>query len=109
MAKKPRKAKLSISAPSQPKLASAVEKEEKDWKTRDDADRIRRYAELRTDKERHKSALDHLRNEHQTMGSILRETSEDNYAADEGPNQPRMVARAGRKKSTRVPRTGSRR
>lgn len=104
--KKPSKAKLNITAPSQPKLSTTATKEDQEWKTRDDADRIKRYAELTQDRERHQAALDHIKSEHQAIRQIS-----SNYDTGEsvGPIQPRELARAGRKRSVRVPRTGSRR
>lgn len=104
--KKPNKAKLSIKAPSQPALSTAAAKEDEQWKIRDDADKIKRYAELTRDQGRHKAAIDHINSEHQAIRELA-----GSYDADEGagPVQPRALARAGRKKSTRVPRKGSRR
>jgi hypothetical protein len=106
--KKPNKAMLIINAPSQPALATALKKEEDQWKVRDDADKIKRYAELARDEARHKAAMEHIQNEHRAIRQIA-----GDWMADEGqgagPVQPRVLARAGRKKSTRVPRKGSRR
>jgi hypothetical protein len=108
MAKKPTKAKLSIKAPSQPVLAPAARNEDEQYKIKDDADRIRRYAELRQDQDRHKKALDHINNEHRALRSIIGLAGSGSDAG-EGTITPRSVARAGRRKSTRVPRSGSRR
>jgi hypothetical protein len=99
MAKKPNKAKLAISAPSQPMLATSARNEEAQYKLREDADRIKRYAELRKDKARHSAAMDHIRSEHEGVMGL--------DESGEGEPMRRGVARAGRRTSSR--RLGGRR
>ncbi len=93
MAKK--KAKLSITAPTSVSTAADAQRED-EYKLRDDADKIRRYAELRKDKGRHDKAMKHIQGEHDQIRAIA-----GDYEADEGTEQPRVVARAGRKRSVR--------
>ena len=109
MARKPKVAKLSIRPMSQPALATSARKEEEKYQLREDADRVRRYAELAQDKDRHKKVLDHIRSEHSSMMSILGGGGRADAGVSEGTVQPRGLARSGRKKSTRVPRRGARR
>jgi hypothetical protein len=101
MAKKSAKIKLSISAPSTPALATSAKNEEDKWRTQEDADRIKRYAELKRDSARHKAAMEHIRNEHKSVQELGAD-----YEADEGPVEDRTVARVAKRK---VSRTGSRR
>ena len=82
---------------------------EDEWQTRDDADKIKRYAELKGDNKRYNKALDHVTNEHRQMADILSKERLFNYNADNGSVQPRSLARAGRKKSVRVKRSSGRR
>jgi hypothetical protein len=100
MAKKKR-AKLKVTSPSQPVMEG-----EKDWQKREDADRIKRYAELTREPERHRAAMDHINAEHDSIRSLL---GSSEPTGEEGRVMPRAVARSGRKKSIRVPRKGSRR
>ena len=63
-----------------------------EWQLKDDADRIKRYAELKGQSSRFKAALDHVKNEHQSVLSL----------EDKDPSSrknPRGLARAGRKRS----------
>jgi hypothetical protein len=110
MAKKPKKAKLSIKAPSQPSLATTA-KNEDEYQVRDDADKIRNYARLTQDKDRHSKALGHIENEHRAMRDIISGESMErpNTDSDTHTIQPRSMARSGRKKSARAPRSSGRR
>lgn len=105
MAKK-NKAKLSVQSPSQPVLATAASKEDEEYRRRDDADKIKRYAELTREPERHKAAMDHINSEHDSIRSLM---GYQTPKAGENRVLPRPLARSGRKKSIRVRRTGSRR
>jgi hypothetical protein len=77
MARKNRKTIPSISTPDE------------DYQVRDDADKIRRYAELRSNKNRHSKAMSRIKTEHSAIIGL-----DD---GDETTEQPRMLARAGRK------------
>jgi hypothetical protein len=105
MAKR-KKAKLSIFSPSQPVLATAANKEDEEYRRRDDADKIKRYAELTREPERHRAAMDHINSEHDSIRSLM---GYQGPKASDNKIVPRPVARSGRKKSIRVRRTGSRR
>jgi len=83
-------------------MASQPEADDK-WQAQDDADKIRRYAELKSDGKRYSKALEHMANEHRQMASILANESSIGSGSDEGRLQPRSKARAGRKKTARVP------
>ena len=104
MARKPSKAKLGISAPSQPILATAARNEDIQYKIREDADRIKRYAELKKDSPRHKAAMDHIRSEHDVVMGL---DPKADYNADEGRPARRGIARAGRRTASK--RLGGRR
>ena len=98
MAKKPTRAKLRISSPSQSVLATAANNEDIQYKLRDDADRIKRYAELKKDATRHQAAMDHIKSEHDVVMGL---DSQADYNADEGRKARRGVARAGRRTAPR--------
>ena len=110
MAKKRKKAKLNISSPSQETLATSA-KNEDEYQIRDDAEKIRNYARLTQDKNRHSKAMGHIENEHRSMRSIIAGESmrEPDADGDIDTIAPRSLARSGRKKSTRVPRSRGRR
>jgi hypothetical protein len=108
MAKKAKKAKLNIKAPSQSTLATSA-KNEDEWQVRDDASKIRDYARLTQDKNRHSKALGHIENEHRAMQNIIVGESMNTPGADDHTIQPRSVSRSGRKKSSRTPRSSGRR
>lgn len=100
---------MSIRPPSFGPLSTSARNEDEQYKLRDDADRVKRYAELAQDKDRHKKVLDHIRNEHRSMMGIMGANKAPTYRADEGIVQPRPLARSGRKRSSRVPRRRGRR
>lgn len=97
-----KKIKSGLATPNA--VPASVDKEEQEWKTRDDADRVKRYAELTRDKQRHSAAMDYIRKEQVSISDLIGDRNKD-----AGPVQPRGLARAGRKRSTRVARRGIRR
>jgi len=84
------------------KLPTAQPVSEDKWQAQDDADKIRRYAELKSDGKRYSKALAHMANEHRQMASILANESSMGSKTDGSRLQPRSKARAGRKKAARV-------
>jgi hypothetical protein len=102
MAKKPNKAKLIITAPTQPKLSTAAKNEDEQYRLRDDADKIKRYAELRGDKARHSAAISHINSEHQAIQDLSGGLEEPSDIIT-----PRGIARQGRRRASR--RIGGRR
>lgn len=94
MAKK--KSVPSITAPTMESSAAQAKRDE-EYQVKDDADKIKRYAELRGDKGRHKKAVNHIRTENQVALDLDGGLGEDDSDVD----QPRILARSGRKRSTR--------
>lgn len=103
------KMKMSMSVPTLGGLSAKAQKDEDEWRTRDDADKVKRYAELRQDGDRHKKALDHIRNEHASMMDILGDDMMPRRKGRKGSMQPRSLARSGRKRGYKVPRKTGRR
>ena len=94
------KKKIKFSGPSTAQIA----KQDEEFQVRDDADKIKRYAELTRDQKRHSAALDHIGNEHRAIMSLA-----GNPSSNENSSSPKMLSRQGRKKSVRVPRKTGRR
>jgi hypothetical protein len=72
---------------------------DKEYLIREDADRIKRYAEVKGDKQRHSAAMNQIRNEHKCIIDL--DDSDENYEADEGRSTPR---KENRKTSRRISR-----
>jgi hypothetical protein len=104
---KSKKMKLNVQSPSLPVTAQAEAAKEEEYLTRSDAGTIRDYAQLTSKPDRHKKAMDHIRNEHKAMSDII---GEETGNVDTGRGmQPRAKARGGRKKAARMSRSSARR
>jgi hypothetical protein len=95
MARKKSKIKMNVKAASAPTTigAETAAASEDEWKVRDDADRVKRYAELTREPARHKAAVDHIRAEHDSVREL--------FGASEEPKRPvknRKTSRTGSRK-----------
>ena len=120
MAKALKKIKLTIKAPkilSVDTSPSPSPDLDNDYQTRDDANKIRDYAQLTQDPGRHQAAISHIQNEHRAIshiqnehramrGVISGESLGDSDDEEDSGMTPRTTSRLGRKTTSRVASRG---
>lgn len=83
----------AMSAPSAVQTELSL-KRDREYQIQEDANQIKRYAEVKGDKARHCAAMNRIRSEHKAVIGL---DSGEDYDADEG----KSAARSGKRKSTR--------